>query len=650
MAGVKVKIGADTDQLDDAVKRSKSQLNQLSSEFKAGAIQAAKLGAAAAAAGAALAAGLTVKGLAAVDAQAKLARQLGASIDGLRATQIAASDAGISMGVMQSAAEKLNQRIGEAQRGTGAAAESFKRLGLDARALGQMDVDQRMATIADRMQGLGLSTSQAADELRQMGIRNGEMVNLMLQGGDAIRNARGEVDALGLSLSEVDAAQVEAANDSFARIGMVVEGISQRMAVEFAPILDAVSKMMVEAGTDGVDMGEAISDGFNMGIKAAAFVIDAVEGVRRTFEVAGKGVALFGLGVADVMLTAADAIVNNPVRAINELIDAMNKIPGIDIDNVSLSGFGQTIESELETVRLASEIAIQDIQDTLMAPMPGMKFEQFVAESKANAEKAAEEMVAVSSLLRPDVGGGRTGAEDEQAESDAEKLREQLAKRLEVIREANLTEREATLEKYAIENEDLAAALEQKMLTEQEWAEQSRLLKAREEEELTSIEEKAAKARADIAEQEAKNKQAIMGDALSALTTLMNGESRKMFEIGKVAAIAQSIMSTYTGATKALELGWPMGPIAAAAITTAGFANVAKIKSQSFGGGSSGGSAGAGASNTAQLNQAAQPVQQREQTVANISLQGDTFSRESVKGLMEQMNELADDGMRFRVT
>jgi hypothetical protein len=649
-----VRVSSDTTKFNQGMNSAGDTARRFGSEAADVGKKVATMGVAVAAAGAAIGIELTRRGLEAVDSQAKLARQLGGTIDGLRSVQIAGSDAGIGTEVLGKAMEKLNSRLGEAQRGSGSAFDSFERLGLSVDSLSSMDVDERLATIADRMQTLGLSTQQAGDELRQMGIRNGEMINLMLQGGDAIRGARNEVAALGLSLSAVDAAQVEAANDSFARIGLVVEGISQRMAVEFAPILDAVSRMMVEAGTEGMDMGKLIADGFNMGIKAAGFVMNAVDGVNRTFEVAGKGIALFGLGIADVMLTAADAIINNPVRAINELIEAMNKIPGVDIEAVSLSGFGATIESELKTVRLATQIGIQDIQDTLLRPLSGMKFEQFVIESRQNAIAAAEEMTGLGDMLRPDISGeyGASSAKaDDKAADEAERKREELARKLEVIREANLTERELALEKYAVENEDLAAGLEQQLITREQWAEMAKGQKEREQADLTAIEAQATDARLKLAEAEARNKQQIMGGALSGLTTLMNSESKKMFEVGKAAAIGQSMMSTYTGMSKALELGWPLGPIAATAIGAAGFANVASIKSQSFGKGGGGGGGSSGASSVTQsVNANQQPVQaQQPTTVANVTLVGDVFSRSTVMGLMDQMNELSDDGMRMRM-
>lgn len=125
----------------------------------------------------------------------------------------------------------------------------------------------------------------------------------------------------------------------------------------------------------------------------------------------------------------------------------------------------------------------------------------------------------------------------------------------------------------------------------------------------------------------------------------MNSESRKMFEIGKVAAISQSLIATYQGASEALKLGWPLGPIAAASITASGLANVQAIKSQSFGGGGAGGAAGG--SNTQQVNAQAEQVQQRSTNI-DISLIGaDSRDRAVGESIIAQINEEVERGERI---
>jgi len=75
-------------------------------------------------------------------------------------------------------------------------------------------------------------------------------------------------------------------------------------------------------------------------------------------------------------------------------------------------------------------------------------------------------------------------------------------------------------------------------------------------------------------------------DDLGTMFKGVSANNKKMFAVQKAYNIAQAIMSTYTGATKALETYPPPLSFAmAAAQVAAGLANVAQIKAQSFEGG-----------------------------------------------------------------
>ncbi|KXU39374.1 hypothetical protein AXE65_08815, partial [Ventosimonas gracilis] len=127
---------------------------------------------------------------------------------------------------------------------------------------------------------------------------------------------------------------------------------------------------------------------------------------------------------------------------------------------------------------------------------------------------------------------------------------------------------------YAQQLELLNQYREQRQDLNDEWDEKEKALKEQHEEGLAAI-------------QKAKWDEGMKGmtDALSAMSTLQDSENKKMRAVGKAAAIAQTIISTYQAATAAMAsaatipiVGWVMAPIAAAAIAAAGMANVAKIK------------------------------------------------------------------------
>lgn len=93
----------------------------------------------------------------------------------------------------------------------------------------------------------------------------------------------------------------------------------------------------------------------------------------------------------------------------------------------------------------------------------------------------------------------------------------------------------------------------------------------------------------------------LAASGLSEITGLMSSENRKMFEIGKAAAIAQTLVSIPSSAQKAYDsmagipfVGPALGAAAAAAAIVAGGARLQAIKSAQFGGGGSAGGGGGG--------------------------------------------------------
>lgn len=76
--------------------------------------------------------------------------------------------------------------------------------------------------------------------------------------------------------------------------------------------------------------------------------------------------------------------------------------------------------------------------------------------------------------------------------------------------------------------------------------------------------------------------QNAMASAFSQMLGMGAQYSKTVFKLNKAAGIGKAIMSTFTGAAKALEWGWPLGPVFAASIVATGLAQVAQIKAQSF--------------------------------------------------------------------
>lgn len=584
-----VEIGSDVTGLLDGSRKANKALGDIGTNAAKLGVEMAKVGAAVAAAGAAMGAALVKSGLDAIDSQAKLARSLGTTIDSLRGLQIASSDAGIGASELQGALKQLNARLGEAQRGTGEAHKSFQRLGLSARDLAAMDADQRMATVADRMREMGLSTTQAADELRKMGIESEKFVGLMLAGGDAIRSARKEVDEFGLSLSAVDAAKVEQANDAMARIGRTFEAIRNQVTVALAPILKELADRFNAISKENQGFGQHAARAVESAINGFAKLADAVHLVNIGFtglKTVAMGFSAAFWSSAEASIKAMRAIANAVIDGVNAASRALNQLPGVELPQLERFTGGELfagIESAAETARGMLYDLREELSALVSQEWPSEKAEEFLAAVRARAEEAAQ---AVASVTTGGAGaslGGSEGEEDPRA-VELEKYREMLAMKLEALQEFQMTEAELEIKRHEERMMTLSEALAAEMVTVEEAQAQREALEADHMKRLADIRQKGMSALEKFTSASFANQVKTVAGYMTEMTAGLAQHSKTMFEVNKAAGIANAIVATYQGMAEALKLGWPLGPIAAAAIGAQGFAQVAAIKSQSFSG------------------------------------------------------------------
>lgn len=615
---------ADASSVDKESKRGKKALQDLRKEFREGISTSAKWGVAMAAAGTAIGAHLVKQSMEAIDAQAKLARTLQGTVSQVEALNKVASDAGVDG--MDASLMRLNRRLGAVERGGGPAAAAISRLNLNAKELAEMPLDERLATISDAFKNSGMTMQEAARAAQDLGFEQAAAAQMFMQGGDAIRQATTDIERYGLAISDVDAAKVEQAQGALDNIRMAISGIIKQMTVQLAPIITAVAKLFEEAAVEGRDFGEAASDGMDKLVSAVGFAMDAIEGLKRAFQVAG-----------DLIIAGFEKVKERILAIMLAIAKGIDKIPGVDIGETIANLEAQAAESQHIV-----DMAMMNIHETLMKPLPSGVFKEFVEEAKQAAQESAEAMIAA----RAEMGGSGVGGSFlSEAELKA------MEERLERLKESFLEEQELLAKKYEEELVLLEESLENKLLTQEEYDELMLAAKEQYEDRLTAIEEKASQARQRIAEMEARAKRDAIGKMMSDLTTLMNSESRRQFEIGKAAAISQTVADTWVGAQKAFNaladipiVGPALGAAAAVAAGLAGMQRVQAIRSQSFGG--SGGSAAA-ASNTEAVNAASTPVggQQQTQVMRVEGLDRNSlFSGDAVETIARGLLDFQKDG------
>lgn len=214
--------------------------------------------------------------------------------------------------------------------------------------------------------------------------------------------------------------------------------------------------------------------------------------------------------------------------------------------------------------------------------------------------------------------------------------KDELLADLEAMRDALATEAEILEEWRSDQLEKLEEFREKKLISEEEYNKHEERITKEHQDRLAQLEKARSAAKLQAL-------QGVFGD----LSSLMSTENKKLFNIGKAAAIAEATVSGYQAAVEAWEKGMKVGgPPVAAAFTAASLAKtgalISNISSQSIGGGGGGGVPASPAAATAAP--AAAP--------AEILIQGvnpnDLFTGSQIKTLVSSIqDELGDRGGKF---
>lgn len=594
-----------------------------------------------------------------IDTQSKLARQIDGTIGGVQSMTRVAQLAGVEFGALESAFHRMTRRMGEALRDPNSqAADAFRRMGLSAQQLMEMDIDERMAVIADRIKVLGLNAAQTGDFIGQLGIRGGKIAALFENGGDAIREARKELELFGVKVDKIDGEKVEMANDAMTTFGLIAQGVGNTLAVELAPamlgIANAARKFIEEQG----GMGEIISKVMSR----VAYEIDETQKTFRNLEI------IFNKTIGKI------------VDGLNYFASAWNatlgRVIGMSIDEIdnkwaaTAEAMGKAPPSQswsdwwAEQKRQSSELAAQAIKDREALSKGKGKVDNLSSQERKQYE---DRLLALQASL---------ATEDQQLRLHREKQLKDLA---EFEQRGILTKQAANEMRAKIDEEFnkrtdelIFGRLEQGIMSESELlarkhAEQMALIQEFENNKtITSAEADALRLRhsedtaikqAQITASAYSQMADIIDSSMSAISQIMGTESEKGFGIMKAVSMATALVKGYEAAVSAYAFGSRIGgPILGAAMAGIAAAGTAAIIAKLAGVGSKSGgspsvSSGAGGSAAAsaavadsQVNSGSgSPDNNRSLFIKGIN-RGELYSGDAMRELAERMIDFQKDG------
>jgi hypothetical protein len=195
-----------------------------------------------------------------IDRTAKLSRQLGMSYAEMSALSLAADLSGSSMDEVGRAALLADRRFIEAKMGLATAVRGFEMAGVALADLEGLSSAERFQRLAEAIGALPTSAERAAAAMNIFGRSGANLLNLFENNGAVIGQSMEDVIAFGNALTNVQAGNVEAMNDAFARAGGAVSGIVTQVTAYLAPAIKTVIDQFTAfvGSVGGANIGQAI--------------------------------------------------------------------------------------------------------------------------------------------------------------------------------------------------------------------------------------------------------------------------------------------------------------------------------------------------------------------------------------------------------
>lgn len=223
-----------------------------------------------------------------LDKLADASDRLGILPEKLTGIRYAAQMTGVELATTDSALQSFVRNVSEAANGTGKAVASLKELNIDAKALNELPLDQRLSVVADAMNGVALQSDRVRLSIKLFGGEGAAFVNTLALGSKGLAEMQAEAERMGITFDRDAIEKVAQANDALDRMRLTGQGLAQTMAIELAPSVEAVAKWMQQALEQGGFLNGLLNTLKNAGTGLARILHGVaygdVEGIKKNIE------------------------------------------------------------------------------------------------------------------------------------------------------------------------------------------------------------------------------------------------------------------------------------------------------------------------------------------------------------------------------
>lgn len=491
----------------------------------------------------------------------KLSQRTGVSAEQLSTMKYAAELSDVSIDKLATSFKFLNKNISDAADGGKESSAIFRSLGIefsDTTGLARQ-ADLVLYDIASKFKNLPDGADKASMALKLFGRSGEEIIPFLNAGADGIKRLQDEARSLGLEVSTNTAQQAERLNDSITRLERSINGVANQTLPGFVDFLADV--------TDGIyEMNKAAENAHSMlEILVNMDMNSIMEGIRKGEQSKKEALAEAITKAADLarqkMIGLTDTEVKYLAQQVNAKISTLKKLePDENIQNdiaqleAQLAVYNKRFQLTDEQKKKLEDIRKIESQITFETSLFGLnEFDKKLLEIKNKIDEWRSK--GVKEPILSDYSVAATG------ELIKGVVDEGLAAAIQMDQEMNA-------EMMKSSDEELLLALNTSVFKKELWIDELELKKRLAEEE-TRLE--------DMKRQNYADSFGMMGDALMQFAQMSGNTNKGLFEAAKTFSIAEAIINTYTGATKALAQGGFLGSFMAASVIAMGMANVARI-------------------------------------------------------------------------
>lgn len=289
--------------------------------------------------------GLLIKNsLQATDSLAKTASKIGTTTEALSQLRFAADITGVATQTMDMALQRFTRRTAEAAKGTGEAKGALKELGINARELIRLPLDQRMLVLADAFSKQTNESNKLALAFKLFDSEGAALVNTLGLGRDGLNALFKEAEDLGLVLSGTAAKGVEDANDAITRLRKLFKGVTDQTVAALAPAIALLTETFKDFLLEGITRADGgVKDFANsLAITLLDAVVVSLKGLQNLFD----GFVSF---------------YNDIIRKINDFDQIPKKLNPFLSDDEKKST--KELSDEINNLIAAQEKRLQNIKD-----------------------------------------------------------------------------------------------------------------------------------------------------------------------------------------------------------------------------------------------------------------------------------------------